>query len=127
MPSDDSIQTKYKWEVGSMVVLCVAVSVKGTGLGAPDEVSVTDEDVVKMTKIAIEGLNKLKKEGEADLELIEVLSATKQVVAGIKADVMAKVRDGSQIRKCEFSVVDGVSGPVILKAECEGLDRKISN
>ncbi|KAK6640310.1 hypothetical protein RUM44_011996 [Polyplax serrata] len=116
-----------KYFVFACLVLCVGVSVYATRFGAPQEVSVTDEYVIKMTKIAIQRLNKMKTKGEADLELIEVVKATKQVVSGYKTDVTAKVRDGSQRRTCEFSVVDGVGDPVVLKAECEGLDRKISN
>ena len=74
--------------------------------GAPRATSVDDKDVIKAAQFAVEAQQKaLKGTGASDmLTLIKILSAKKQVVAGVNFLLILQVKEGSVTQTAEAKV-----------------------
>lgn len=111
------------------VLLCIAFDVQAGLVGAPKEIPVTSEDAVRTSKLALEHINKYKQLGEPRMELIEIVKATRQVVAGSLITVTLKVTEDSVVKHCEVKIVEQLwlQSVQVIKAECDGINRLVVN
>ncbi|KAK6640308.1 hypothetical protein RUM44_011994 [Polyplax serrata] len=97
------------------------VNVEGVNVvGAPRPAEKTDPQVIRMSEIALEHLNKQKKEGEAKYELLEILDPTIQLVQGTLTKFKLKVRENSNEQYCNMAVLEGIGGNIeVQESECK--------
>ncbi|KAK6640312.1 hypothetical protein RUM44_011998 [Polyplax serrata] len=113
-----------KLEVLEGSLVCLTRNTIETSLGGHRVLDVKDPDVVRMGQFALSHLNKGKGLGESRCELVEILNATRQVVAGMLTKLTLKVIENGVTKHCHVNILEQLwlNKREVVEAKCESIN-----